>query len=575
MNTKTILIGSTFCLFVMLASVSAFQFNSSNYFSKMMGVSEGENNASSSSYQMYLVVGAPAGNSSSSQYQAKLGFRYELVSSSTDADSDGVSDYQDTFIGNATFVTTAGISALNVTLDGQPTNGTFTGTHIVTFKDSGTTLFNFTHNFSNGTLDLRKVNVTVAASSIIVNLGEQLSSGESKTLYLADASFASLCAKDAVISRVGEISDACTGSAEYNLVSCLGNSAGIRVGSLLCTDRGSVIEVNNFTHSGVRGTVAVSSSPSSSSGTSSGGGGEGGGGATPVAISPIVITPDELNILMSSGVSTERTIQITNRGTESLLISIGVIGKELGNVLTTEKNITLGAGETKILTLSIAAVQKGLIVGTLVFVSGVYRQEIPVAINVKTENFLFDAKLNLSQEQRSIHAGETLQAQVQLLQVGPHEKVDVTVTYVIKNREGVVYFNDTETFFVLANKSYVKQIATDLLPPGKYVLGMDVSYSGAYATSSVTFEVLAGARETSSVSATSWKYVFGALVIIFLLVIVFLLLRNYRGRRKHYHAAPHHRSLSHQRHHTGAPHRSISHHIFRLHRHLKKRHKRR
>jgi hypothetical protein len=135
-------------------------------------------------------------------------------------------------------------------------------------------LINFTHNFTSSTkLDLSKVHITVTSTSIVVNFSGQLN--ESKTLYLTDNSFISLCVKDAEMGDVSEISSACTGSNETDLTTCLGVSTGTTVNNITCYDLGSRIMIENLSYSGIKGSVAVASS---SSGGSGGGGGSGSSG---------------------------------------------------------------------------------------------------------------------------------------------------------------------------------------------------------------------------------------------------------------------------------------------------------
>jgi len=96
----------------------------------------------------------------------------------------------------------------------------------------------------------------------------------------------------------------------------------------------------------------------------------------------------------------------------------------------------------------------------------------------------------LSREYRTISAGENIPAQIDLQQVGPQEKVDVVANYIIKDFSGNNYLEDSETFYVLGDKSFTKDFYTANLPPGKYVLALEIVYPGAFATSSVQFEVL-------------------------------------------------------------------------------------
>ena len=107
--------------------------------------------------------------------------------------------------------------------------------------------------------------------------------------------------------------------------------------------------------------------------------------------------------------------------------------------------------------LKINADEKGLMTGTVEFISGgIIVAESNVAVNIMSENFLFDVSLSIPQQYRSLTAGDSLRAGVNLLQVGPEEKVDVVVDYVIKDFFGNSYLEDSETFFVLGEKNFEK-----------------------------------------------------------------------------------------------------------------------
>ena len=194
---------------------------------------------------------------------------------STDADQDGVADEIDFLRGNWKNVTVSGISNFYATIGGKVAEGTFNGLNEVLFYDGLTPVLNFTHNFSAGGMDFSQIKVLLDAQSIIVNLSSQLLAGESKTIYLTDNNFITLCVKDAEISAINELSEDCTGNNETVFTSCLGNSSSVTLQKITCQDQGSTIKIANLKHSGVKGVAASTdtgiNNPIADDGSASGG----------------------------------------------------------------------------------------------------------------------------------------------------------------------------------------------------------------------------------------------------------------------------------------------------------------
>ncbi|MEK6889039.1 MAG: Ig-like domain-containing protein, partial [Nanoarchaeota archaeon] len=238
--------------------------------------------------------------------------------------------------------------------------------------------------------------------------------------------------------------------------------------------------------------------PSSGSGSGSSGGSSGGSSAGSASSSSagegsgriiklIEAIPEELSISTIMDVPTTRELVIRNNREEGYALSVSVEG--IGNILSTEKVLSLGPGESKAIELKVKPVREGLLTGKIVLKSSTVKLEVPVVINVRSNDFLFDTAVKINNEERVIDVGENLKAQIDLKQVGPEEKVDVYLTYVIKDFAGNVHLEDSETFFVLGEKNFVKEFSTKGLEPGKYIIGIELSYPGAFATSSAQFEV--------------------------------------------------------------------------------------
>jgi hypothetical protein len=204
----------------------------------------------------------------------------------TDTDNDGIKDEEDLLKGNESNVIKSGINNLNITVSGNSTYGSYDNVQELIFYDSAVKLLNFTHNFTSTELNLSKVTLIKTDNSILINISGQLQDNYNKTIYLENNEFVSLCAKDAEISSISEVSSSCNGDDETDLTSCL--TTNITVGydnttnttNLIgCKYDGTTFSVSNLRNSALRGTLVASDSDSSSSSGGSGSNGGGGGGA--------------------------------------------------------------------------------------------------------------------------------------------------------------------------------------------------------------------------------------------------------------------------------------------------------
>lgn len=252
----------------------------------------------------------------------------------------------------------------------------------------------------------------------------------------------------------------------------------------------------------------------------------GGAGAMIEQELPLIVSPDSLEVVSIKGEETTRTLKITNIGDSPLLLSVSKTG-EIADILEVSDSLSLEKGETKNLVVKINSPEKGLLSGKIILETDLIF-EIPVIINVKSSNFLFDVGISLPEKMRTISPGEILTPEISLLQVGPQEKVDVFVTYVIKDFEGNVYFEDSETFYVLGEKSYTKEIPTEGFDYGKYFVGMEVVYPGAFATSSAQFKIVSVFYKQLEIILI----VFGILALSLIILFYFFKKRRLRFYQK-------------------------------------------
>ena len=244
-------------------------------------------------------------------------------------------------------------------------------------------------------------------------------------------------------------------------------------------------------------------------------------------------TDDGLSIDAIYNLEDKREIVIKNNGDEDIRLTI--VKESLGDLIDVPNTILIEAGEDGIIELKITSDSRELIAGKILLkYKGVVVKEIDVILNTQSENFLFDSSINLADVSRIIGAGDLLRAQIDLLQVGRPEKVDVVATYIIKDFAGITYLEESETFFVEESKDFVKEFSTEGLemPPGKYILGMELVYPGAFATSSTQFVIEEkGLLGISGLGRTEGLIIGGVLLFIVILTVIILKMRGGKGKK--------------------------------------------
>ncbi|MDP6845910.1 MAG: hypothetical protein QF460_03075, partial [Candidatus Nanoarchaeia archaeon] len=156
-------------------------------------------------------------------------------------------------------------------------------------------------------------------------------------------------------------------------------------------------------------------------------------------------------------------------------------------------------------------------------------ESIKVSINVRSDNVVVDSSIAIKEEKKSVEQGEGVVAQVNINQIGNEKDLkEITVKIVIKDFEGNVYYEDTQVVEIFDEEEFLQNIPTDNLPSGSYVLGMEVSYPGAFETSSSQFKV---EEEIPEIISQENSYTL-ILVISFALIIILILYFLFARRRK-------------------------------------------
>jgi hypothetical protein len=275
-------------------------------------------------------------------------------------------------------------------------------------------------------------------------------------------------------------------------------------------------------------TVSVSSGGTGDTGGGSSGGGGGGGPAvtTPLTFS---VNPESIERTLAVNRIELGQIDIVNNRNESVTYNARV--EILSSMIAFEENsITLEGGESGVFDFKITPLSEtGIYTGKIIITGGSMSKEIPVIINIRTEKSLYDLILTIPRSMKVIDSDENLFVQIDLLQMGIREKMDVTLNYVIKDYSGKVYLVESETIAVENQKTHEKEFHTQDLPDGEYVLGVELIYPDGVAVASSQFRV---GKDMGIISNIGFAKILILGALIFVLVIVFLIARRYRRLSK-------------------------------------------
>ncbi len=122
-----------------------------------------------------------------------------------------------------------------------------------------------------------------------------------------------------------------------------------------------------------------------------------------------------------------------------------------------------------------------------------------------------------------VKGGETAKAILRILNVGgPKAKVDVFVIYSIKDFDGKMINEKSETIAVVENKEREVQLMTpSSIKPGLYSFEALVTYTGREAMTTSTFEIK-GEEQKDSLETYFWKYCPYGLLVVIIIVLLFI-----------------------------------------------------
>ncbi len=244
----------------------------------------------------------------------------------------------------------------------------------------------------------------------------------------------------------------------------------------------------------------------------------GGGGALAEIIEDFSFDPEELKVRIVLNDVKEREIKIKNTGENNITIKVRLEGEGMDKVILFKNNeLSLGVGEEGIIKLNITARELEIYAGKIILSSPRKTKEVLVTINTQSKETLFD--ISLAIPENIVKKNEALKAQINLIPIG-EKGVDITLKYLIKDYKGKAYYEESETFYVDEQKSFAKEFKTGKLEYGSYVLGIEMTYAGGFASTSVHFEVKEEEKPSTFIKA---YYIYFIILIMLIIVILFVI----------------------------------------------------
>ncbi len=265
---------------------------------------------------------------------------------------------------------------------------------------------------------------------------------------------------------------------------------------------------------------------------SPGGGGGGGGGAAGVAAPPaeLKVSPEQFNMKEAAGTITTAEISITNLKDSELTVQINPSESMKDIIKFDDTSFVLGPGETKIISFHIISPAAAEIyTGQINILENGNEIDVPFSLNVYSGLNLFDISINVPSYSRTINIGDSLSAQINLIQQGVKGPMDVTMHYIIKDYDNNIYLDESETIMVNNQKTYEHQFNTQDLVPGKYIIGAEVIYPGGVATASEPFEI-----SEKKITRLSWVYIMLIVLLALIMITILLILKYYKQQNLKY-----------------------------------------
>ena len=299
-------------------------------------------------------------------------------------------------------------------------------------------------------------------------------------------------------------------------------------------------QINNYgltTHASSEASLSltVEKAPSGEVGAapstpSSGGGGGGGASGLPTVKQTFDVIPQEFNVLLGPRELIESEITIKNTAKVSMRINIAINGNSEIVAINTDSIFLLPGEETNLILIISAPEEAGIYSAELVFKSANVVKKLPILVNVRSGEVLFDVSITIPKEYRIIDLGENLKTFVYISPIGLTKETIINIDYVLKDFNGNDLFRESEERVISDELNIEKIFVTEELYTGDYVAGVEVTYLEGFVPASATFTI---AEPLLVPKYMSLIYIIIILIILVIIVIIWAIYK-YKKSGKRY-----------------------------------------
>ncbi|MAG61663.1 hypothetical protein CMI43_02525, partial [Candidatus Pacearchaeota archaeon] len=263
-------------------------------------------------------------------------------------------------------------------------------------------------------------------------------------------------------------------------------------------------------------------------------GGRGGGGGVVATIGggdvKIRINPTVMSVAGVINEVNDRDLEIINDDTKFKTVSIVILddGGFLSMDLST-LSFRLDPGQKNTVKLKLIAPEVPGTYSAKIYVNG---ELVLIKYDVSSKELLFDAGIVVSEDLKLLNRGDNLESQVTLIPMGENPRLDVTTNYAIKNFDGRTFLSEGKTFLIEGEKTFKKNFVTGNLPPGKYIVSLELIYPNGVAVSSSHFEIKGRGFEIK-IDSSNYLMVFLVLGIFILIGFIISEIRRYKKVKLH------------------------------------------
>ncbi|MBI4149089.1 hypothetical protein HY491_01450, partial [Candidatus Woesearchaeota archaeon] len=175
-------------------------------------------------------------------------------------------------------------------------------------------------------------------------------------------------------------------------------------------------------------------------------------------------------------------------------------------------------------------------VGEITVIGGQSVKQVPVVIEVESEENLFDVNVEVLDKYKEVFPGEDILAKIQVFNLKETGRIDIDVEYTIRDSLGKIIVGERETLAIDTQVEFVRDIQ---LPrdaaAGPYVFAVKITRLGTTSVSTDAFEVRKQGILEFAAGVSPATVILALTSITLLILIVFGLLAFLRILEMHHH----------------------------------------